>query len=170
MIDQSTFPDQAKTSSVIPGFKKDDKMDKTNYRPISILPYLSKLLEKVIFGQIADYFESIFSPYLSGFRKRYGCQHVLLRMNENWRKLLDHKVIGALSMDLFKAFDRLHHDILIAKLHAYGFELKALKLIYSYLINRTQTVKVKSEYSARRQVKAGVPQGSLLGVFFSMFT
>ena len=88
-----------------------------------------------------------------------------MRMTENWRKSLDHKkVIGALGMDLPKAFDSLLHDILIAKLHAYGFEMKALKLIYSYLINRTQTAKVKGEYSARRQVKAGVSQGSLFGV------
>ena len=91
MTDQSTFPDQAKISSVTPAFKKDDKMDKTNDRPISVLPCLSKILEKVIFEQMADYFESIFSPYLSGFRKRYGCQHVLMRMTENWRKSLDHK-------------------------------------------------------------------------------
>ena len=86
MIDPPTFPDQAKISSVTPAFKKDDKMDKTNYRPISVVPCLSKILEKVIFEQMADYFESIFSPYLSGFRKRYGCQHVLMRMTENWRK------------------------------------------------------------------------------------
>ena len=131
MIDWSTFSDQAKISSVTPAFKKDDKMDKMNYRPISVLPCLSKILEKVIFEQVADYFESIFSPYLSRFRKRYGCQHVLMRMTENWRKSLDHKkVIGALSMDLSKAFDSLQHDILIAKLHAYGFEMKALELIY----------------------------------------
>ena len=64
-----------------------------------------------------------------------------MRMTENWRKSLDHKkVIGALSMDLSKAFDSLQHDILIAKRHAYGLEMKALKLIYSY---RAQTVKVK---------------------------
>ena len=72
MIDQSTFSDQAKISSVTPTFKKDVKMDKTNYRPISVLPCLSNILEKVIFEQMADYFELIFSPYLSGFRKRYA--------------------------------------------------------------------------------------------------
>ena len=88
-----------------------------------------------------------------------------MRMTENWRKSLDHKkVIGVLSLDVSKAFGSLQQDILIAKLHAYGFEMKALKLIYSYLINRTQTMKVKAEYSAKRQVKAGVPQGSLLGI------
>ena len=79
-----------------------DKMDKMNYRWISVLSCLSKILEKVIFKQMADYFESVFSPYLPGFLKRYGCQHVLMQMTENWQKLLDHKkVIGALSMDLF---------------------------------------------------------------------
>ena len=65
MIDQSAFPDQAKISSVTLAFKKDDKMDKTDYRPISVLPCLSKVLEEIIFEQMADYFESIFSPYLS---------------------------------------------------------------------------------------------------------
>ena len=90
MIDKSAFPDQTKITSVIPAFKKDYKMDKTNYRPISVLPCLSKILEKVIFEQMADYLESIFSPYLPGFRKRYGCQHVLMRMTENWQKWLDH--------------------------------------------------------------------------------
>ena len=91
MTDQSTFLDQAKISSVTPAFKKDNKMDKTNYRPISVRPCLSKIVEKLIVEQMADYFESIFSPYLSGFRKSYGCQHVLTWMTENWRKLLDHK-------------------------------------------------------------------------------
>ena len=126
MIDQSTFLDQAKISSVTPAFKKDGKMDRTNYRPISVLPCLSKILEKVIFEQMADYFESIFFPYLSGFRKRFGCQHILMRMTENWRKSLDHKkVIGALSMNLIsKVFDSLQHDTLIAKLHAMGLKSK----------------------------------------------
>ena len=84
MLDQSTFPDQAKISLVTPAFMKDDKMDKMNYRPISVPPCLSKILEKVILEQMADYIQLIFSPYLSGFRKRYGCQHVLMRMTENW--------------------------------------------------------------------------------------
>ena len=165
MTDQSTFPDQAKISSVTPAFKKDDKMDKTNYRLISVLPCAFQNTGKIILEQMVDYFKSIFSPYLSGFQKRYGCRHVHMQMTENWQKSPDHKkVIGTLSMDLSKAFDSLQHDILIAKLHAYGFEIKALKLIYSYLLNGTQTVKVKGDHSARRQVKAGVSQSSLLGV------
>ena len=86
-------------------------------------------------------------------------------MTAQWRTMLDNKkVIAALSMDLSKAFDSLPHDILIAKIYTYGFEMSALKLIYSYLINRTQIVKVKGECSTERQIKSGVPQGSLLGV------
>ena len=85
-----------------------------------------------------------------------------MRMTKNWRKSLDHKeVIGALSVDLSKAFDSLQHGILIAKLHAYGFEMKALKLIYSCLINKTQTVKVKAKlcyHSETEVAKTGLSQ------------
>ena len=92
-------------------------------------------------------------------------------MSERCRNTLDNKKVNdALSMDLSKAFDSLSHNILIAKLQAYGFEMSALKLIYSYLINRTQTVKVKGEHSTKRQIKSGIPQGSLLGVLlFSIY-
>ena len=114
---------------------------------------------------MGTYFENIFSPYLLGFRKLYGCQHVLMRMTEKWPTAQDNKkVIAALGMDLSKTFDSLPHDILIAKIYAYGFEMSALKLIYSYLIDRTQTVKVKGERSTERQIKSRVPQGLLLGV------
>ena len=74
------------------------------------------------------------------------------------------KVIAELRMDLSKAFDSLPHDILIAKLHVYGFEMSSLILIYSCLVKRTQTVKVKGEQNTERQIKSGAPQGSLPGV------
>ena len=86
-------------------------------------------------------------------------------MIENWKNALDNKkVIAALSMDLSKAFDCLQHDLVIAKLHAYGFEMQALKVIYFYLSNRFQSVRVKDTYSSANKIKPGVPQGSLLGV------
>ena len=88
-----------------------------------------------------------------------------MRMIENWKNALDNKkVIAALSMDLSKAFDCRQHDLIIAKLHAYDFEMQALKLIYCYLSNRFQLVRVKDTYSSANKVKSGVPQGSLLGV------
>ena len=118
-----------------------------------------------MFEQMSNYFEKLFSECLSGFRRGYGCQHVLMRLIENWKLALDNKkIIAALSMDLSKAFDCLQHDLIIAKLYAYGFDVQALKLIYSYLSNRIQSVKVKDAYSSTSIVLSGVPQGSLLGV------
>ena len=114
MVSEGCFPDQAKISSITPAFKKDDRTLKTNYIPIIVLSALSKVLEKVLFKQMADYFDNIFSEYLSGFRKGYGWHHVLMRIIENWKNSLDNKkVIAALSMDLSKAFDCLQHDLII---------------------------------------------------------
>ena len=106
MVSEGCFPGPAKISSITPAFKKDDRTLKTNYRSISVLSALSKVLEKFLFKQMTDCFDNIFSEYLSWFRKGYGCHHVLMRMIENWKKALDNKkVIAALSMDLSKAFD-----------------------------------------------------------------
>ena len=110
---------------------------------------------------MSNYFEK----FLSGFRRGYGCQHVLMRLIERWKSALDNKkIIAALNMDLSKAFDCLQHDLIIAKLHAYCFDMEDLKLIYSYLSNRIQSVKVKYACSSTSTVLSGVPQGSLLGV------
>ena len=112
MVLEGCFPDQAKISSITPAYKKGERTLKTNYRPISILPAVLKLLEKFMFKQMSNYFEQLFSEYLSGFRRGYGCQHVLMRLIENWKLALDNKkIIAALSMDLSKAFDCLQHDL-----------------------------------------------------------
>ena len=79
MVSEGCFPDQTKISSITPAYKKGERTLKTNYRPISILPAVSKLLEKFMFKQMSNYFEKLFSEYLSGFRRGYGCQHVLMR-------------------------------------------------------------------------------------------
>ena len=88
-----------------------------------------------------------------------------MRLIESWKLALDNKkIIAALRMDLSKALDCLQHDLIIAKLHAHGFDMQALKLIHSYLSNRIQSVKVKDAYSSTSTVLSCVPQGSLLGV------
>ena len=143
---------------------KKSKLSKENYRPISILPNVSKIYERCLYDQIATYFEHIFSRYQCGFRKGYSAQHCLLAMIEKWEKTVDNKgVFGALLTDLSKAFDCIPHDLIIAKLEAYGFHIDALKLIHDYLSNRKQRVKVNDTYSSWKDIFYGIPQGSILG-------
>ena len=117
------------------------------------------------------FFDKIQSNFISAYRSRYSSQHVVLRLIEQWRKCLDkNKVFGAILMDLSKTFDCLPHDLLIAKLEAYGLDRCALKLLLSYLNNRKQSVKVKGIRSNLQLMTNGVPQGSVLGlILFNIF-
>ena len=103
------------------------------------------------------------SENLSAFRKNYSTQHVLLRLTEQWRSFLDdNKYVGAVLMDLFKAFDCLLHDLLIAKLSAYGPDKKVLKLLYSHLSNRKlHLVKIQGYQSLIKLIISGVPERSI---------
>ena len=99
-----------------------------------ILPVLSKLYERSMFKQVSEFFENIFSKNQCGFRKGHSTQQCLLAMLEKWKRSVDSgKAFGALLTDLSKAFDCLDHELLIAKLNAYGFSLPALRLIHDYL-------------------------------------
>ena len=91
--------------------------------------------------QLIPFFNETMSKFLSAYRKNVSCQNVLLRSIEQWRECLDNnKLVGAVLMDLSKAFDHLLHDLLIAKLEAYGFDRNTLKLSHSYLKDRKQAV------------------------------
>ena len=158
----STFPTGMKYAKVT--HKKDDKTDKENYRPISILPNLSKVYERLMYNQIYPYFETIFSKFEFEFRKGFNAQHCLLAMLEKKRKTLDEgSETGAALTDLFKAFDCIDRNLLITKLNANGFEKQSINFIYSYLTKRKQRTKVDSAVSSWEMLFSGVPQGSILG-------
>ena len=109
-IKKRIFPDPLKLAEVSPQFKKDDELSKCNYRLVSILTIISKIIERCYSDQLSSYFDNIFSPYLSAYRKKYGCQSALLRMIESWRESLDNGVmVGVLAMDLSRAFDSVPH-------------------------------------------------------------
>ena len=165
------FPKSLKNANVSPVFKKGARNCETNYRPVSILPNISKIYERCIFKQMSIFFDEILSQYQCGFRKGFNAQHCLASMIETWREAIDNGgCFGALLTDLSKAFDCLLHDLLIAKLHAYGLDMKSLKFIYSYLNNRKQRVKINNQYSSFEEILFGVPQGSILGpLLFNIF-
>ena len=163
-LTEGTFPNDFKKAVVHPIHKKECKTEKSNYRPISILPNLSKIYERLLYDQMYSYFDKFFVKYQCGFRKGYNAQYCLLVMIEKMKEARDkNKVCAAVLTDLSKAFDCLKHDLLIAKLHAFGFDHKSLRLIYAYLNNRVQVTKVGSYYNEILDIIFGVPQGSILG-------
>lgn len=170
-IDTSIFPDNLKAAQVTPLYKKNNALEKSNYRPVSVLPCISKFYERAIHDQLMEYLEKHFHPLLSAFRPGFGCQTALLKIIEDWKKALDdNKFVAAILMDLSKAFDCLPHDLLLTKLEAYGLSEKSLALLKSYLINRKQCIKIGSTLSNWDDLYRGVPQGSILGpVLFNVF-
>ena len=146
------FLDDLKRAEVIPIFKKDIKKDsknlKENYRPESILSNISKIYETCLQNKLCSYSEDIFSDHQFGFRKDISAQQCLITFIETWKKYLDNnESFGALLTDLFKVFDCVNHELLIAKLNAYGLDNSSLRLIHSYLNNRQQRVRIDNEFS-----------------------
>ena len=167
-VSSSTFPSMLKLTDITAVYKKDSRYEKSNHRPISVLPNLSKIFENVLYDQISSFFENIFSKYQTGFRKGFNPQSSLLTMIEKSRD--QGGEYSALLTDLSKAFDCLPHDLIIAKLHAYGPEKASLRLMHSYLTDRYQRVKINNSYSLWSLIKHAVPQGSDLGpILFNIF-
>ena len=163
-INNGIFPSSLKQAEITPCHKKGTTTLKENYRPVSILPTVSKIFERNMYNDINNYMAQYLSPYLCGFRKGYSTQHCLIAMINSWSKALDkNDNAAAILTDLSKAFDCINHGLLIAKLDAYGFSHSALTLVHNYLQNRFQRTKVNNVFSDWSYNNTGVPQGSILG-------
>lgn len=165
------YPNDMKRAEISPLFKKKDDMLKENYRPVSILVTFSKVFESIISEQLMALFNTIFDDMLCAYRKRYSCDHALIKVVDSWKRALDeNKFVGVISMDLSKAFDCIPHGLLISKLKVYGLSDRACLFMSSYLGGRTQRVKIEDERSEWKPLKKGVPQGSCLGpIIFNIF-
>ena len=163
-VETGYFPDSLKLANVAPVFKKLDPLDKSNYRPVSILPLLSKVYEKVIYNQLSDYSNSFLDNILCGFRRAHSTQHALFKLLQSWQQVLDNGgFIGTILMDLSKAYDCIPHNLLIAKLEWYGVDKASLRLLLDYLTRRKQRIKIGSSFSSWCDINTCVPQGSILG-------
>ena len=168
MLTENSFPQNLKLAVVVPVFKKCDPTCAKNYRPLSVLPTASKVFERLMHDQITRYMDVHLSQHLCGYRKGLNTQTALLSLIEKWKSILGKKGFsGAVLMDISKAFDTINHELLIAKLDAYGFSKKSLELILDYLSNRLQHVKINSTFSSWSEITQGAPQVSVLGPLLS---
>ena len=165
-IEKHYFPDALKIASVTPIYKKGDPDDPTNYRPISILPVISKILENVLKRQLADYFESfgLFNKCQFGFRAGKSTVDAINVFVENVVECFENREYCQTSfLDLSRAFDCVSHTTLVRKLYMYNLDPTACRMIASYLTNRRQIVQYNNEFSRPVALNIGVPQGSVLG-------
>ena len=161
-----SFPDSLKKARVIPIFKEGDKTNINNYRPISILPIMSKIFEKLVYKQLYEYLEqnSFLNNYQYGFRARKSTTQAILNLLQYLYKNIDSgKIIFSIFLDFRKAFDSVNHKILLSKLETYGIRGVALDWFRSYLSNRSQYVCINDACSNVLKIDYSVPQGSILG-------
>ena len=163
-FESGIFPDCLKTALVVPLYKKKSRTDCTNYRPVSLLNSLSKLIEKVIYSRIYSFMGDKLCPTQFGFRPGHSTGDLMTFTLETIARNLN-SMSNALPLffDLGKAFDTLKHDLLIRKLKHYGIRGLPLNLIKSYLTNRKQKVTINGIESDFMPLEIGVPQGSILG-------
>lgn len=173
LINNCIFPILLKSIKVIPVFKKGDKNAENNYRPISIVPIVSKLFESLLHDQLSCHLETlnIFTDKQFGFRPKRSTSNAVMRLVDNVVNNLENgSNVAFRSFDMSKAFDTVKHNVLTNKLEFYRFSPDSVKLIESYLSLRTQFVFKEGSSSKGRHVEYGVPQGSILGpILFNLY-
>jgi hypothetical protein len=160
------FPHEWKHARITPIFKKGTKTNPGNYRPVSVLPVVSKFMERIVHKQLYEYLSAnnLLSLQQSGFRRKHSCQTSLHRLTEQlYSDLYDGNVVGLVALDLQKAFDTCDYSVLTKKLSYYGVRNVELMWFKSYLESRTQLCTIFNNYSDPEIVKCGVPQGSIIG-------
>ena len=165
-FEKGEFPELLKVAKVIPLHKKESILNYLNYRPISLLSVFSKIYEKTIYCRIYSYLvkNNLIYDKQFGFRGNHSVNHAIISITEYIRNLIDQgEYVCGVFVDLEKAFDTVHHDILCDKIKSYGLRGNINNLLKSYLTNRKQYVSINGHDSAVRDVTCGVPQGSSLG-------
>ena len=165
-LEQGVVPLELKIAKVIPLFKADDPEKFSNYRPVSILPIFSKILEKLMYKRLLNYVteNKILFKYQFGFREGYSTNLAMTYLIDDLVTSLNKQncVLG-LFLDFSKAFDTVNHDILFQKLSHYGIRGPALDWFRSYLGDRFQFTEYNGVQSEKERIRCGVPQGSVLG-------
>ena len=163
------FPDTLKIACVTPIYKKGDKNLISNYRPIAVVHYLSKIIEKLLFNRLSDFFKKfdVIHSNQFGFMPGKSTSDAMIQLIDFFYNVIDSKEYSiALFIDYQKAFDTVNHNILLKKLELYGIRGRPLELINSYLSNRSQFVKIGNSYSNKLSCNIGLPQGSTLAPLF----
>ena len=159
-------PELLKIAKVVPIYKKGERNQPGNYRPISLLSIFDKIMEKLMCKRLSDFLENnnILYEYQFGFRKNYSTSHAVMEVMDNiYQNWDNHELTIGIFLDLQKAFDTVNHDILLKKLEIYGIRGIVLKWFTSYLNNRKQYTVLQNFESELECVTYGVPQGSVLG-------
>ena len=167
-LESGIYINEWKRARVTPIYKSEDKTKCENYRPISILPVISKVFEKEVFWQLYGYYltdNDLLSKHQSGFRPKHSTVSALIQMCDNWLSNMDvGKISCVVFLDIRKAFDSVNHEILHNKMNLkFGISGNVLKWFDSYIKDREQQCIVNGQLSSSRKIICGVPQGSILG-------
>ena len=169
----SNVPTMWKCSKIVPVYKSGSSDNVENYRPISILPVLSKIMEKAVQQQLLHYLETnkLLSKYQFGYRNGKSTQSAMVLLSDNIRRSIDKgELVGSVFLDLTKAFDTISHDLLLQKISSYGVREKEFDWFVDYLFRRGQKVIQGDATSTEFFLTSGVPQGSILGpLMFILF-